>query len=170
VPPGQEQLQAGYRERQADAFYRQGDEKGDNAALGQAIAGYRDLLEEWTRERAPLGWATTQNNLGNALARLGEREGGTDKLEQAVAAYRAALEERTRERAPLDWAMTQVNLGNALQSLGQRLRREDLLSEALQAVRQAQAIYVDAGLRQYDEYFATQIEALEAAVIVMGRD
>jgi tetratricopeptide (TPR) repeat protein len=123
VPPGQEQLQAGYRERQADAFYRQGEEKGDNAALGQAIAGYRDLLEEWTRARAPL-----------------------------------------------DWARTQMNLGRALQSLGERLRREDLLSEALQAVRQAQAIYVDAGLRQYDEHFATRIEALEAAVIVMGKD
>ena len=40
----------------------------------------------------------------------------------------------------------------------------------MQAVRQAQAIYVDAGLRQYDEYFATQIEALEAAVIVMRKD
>ena len=60
--------------------------------------------EEWTRERVPLDWAMTQNNLGNALATLGERESGTARLEEAVAAYRAALEERTRERVPLDWA------------------------------------------------------------------
>ena len=42
----------------------------------------------------PLDWATTQNNLGNALRTLGEREAGTARLEEAVAAYRAALEER----------------------------------------------------------------------------
>ena len=57
-----------------------------------------------TRERVPLDWATTQNNLGIALWSLGERESGTARLEEAVAAYRAALEERTRERVPLDWA------------------------------------------------------------------
>ena len=62
----------------------------------------------------PLDWATTQNNLGNALLTLGERESGTARLEEAVAAYRAALEEWTRERVPLDWATTQNNLGNAL--------------------------------------------------------
>ena len=45
------------------------------------------------RERVPLDWAMTQNNLGNALQTLGERESGTARLEEAVAAYRAALEE-----------------------------------------------------------------------------
>ena len=46
----------------------------------------------------PLDWATTQNNLGVALATLGERESGTARLEEAVAAFRAALEEWTRDR------------------------------------------------------------------------
>ena len=44
-----------------------------------------------TRERVPLAWATTQSNLGNALATLGERESGTARLEGAVKAYTAAL-------------------------------------------------------------------------------
>ncbi len=68
------------------------------------MAAYREALTERTRERVPLDWATTQNNLGSALASLGERESGTAKLEEAVAAYREALKERTRERVPLDWA------------------------------------------------------------------
>ena len=68
----------------------------------------------------PLDWATTQNNLGNALRRLGERESGTARLEEAVAAYREALQEWTRERVPLDWATTQNNLGTALSTLGER--------------------------------------------------
>ena len=75
-------------------------------------------LEEHTRERVPLNWAGTQNNLGNALVALGERESSTEHLEQAVDAFRAALKERTRERVPLNWAMTQNNLGNALVALG----------------------------------------------------
>ena len=105
-----------YLEAEADAYYRQGYEKGDNSALLQAIGLYRQLLNATSRETAPLDWAATQNNLGNALCALGERESGTARLEEAVAAYRAALEEWTRERVPLDWAMTQNNLGNALSS------------------------------------------------------
>jgi Tetratricopeptide repeat len=53
------------------------------------------------RARVPLDWATTQNNLGNALQRLGERESGTVQFDESVLAYREALKERTRERAPL---------------------------------------------------------------------
>jgi hypothetical protein len=36
--------------------------------------------KEWTRERVPLQWATTQNNLGIALRILGEGESGTARL------------------------------------------------------------------------------------------
>ena len=53
------------------------------------MAAYRAALEERTRERVPLDWAMTQNNLGTALRALGERESGTARLEEAVAAYRA---------------------------------------------------------------------------------
>ncbi len=78
-----------------------GERESGTARLEEAVAAYRAALEERTRERVPLDWATTQNNLGNALSTLGERESGTARLEEAVAAYRAALEERTRERVPL---------------------------------------------------------------------
>ena len=94
-------------------------------------------LEERTRERVPLDWATTQNNLGNALQTLGERERGTARLEEAVAAYRAALEEYTRERVPLGWATTQMNLGNALTRLGARESGTARLEEAVDAYRAA---------------------------------
>jgi hypothetical protein len=47
--------------------YRLGEERGDNARLLNAIAYYRKVPEEWTRERVPLDWAMTQNDLGNAL-------------------------------------------------------------------------------------------------------
>jgi hypothetical protein len=49
-------------------------------------------LKELTRERVPLDWAMTQNNLGNALLRLGGRESGTARLEEAVAAWSRSSE------------------------------------------------------------------------------
>ena len=60
--------------------------------LEEAVAAYRAALEVRTRERVPLDWAMTQNNLGTALQTLGAREDGTQRLEEAVGAYRAALE------------------------------------------------------------------------------
>ena len=137
LPPGQEEQALAYLDQEADALYRQGEEFGDNAALVDAIARYRALLDRRPRERVPLDWAMTQNNLGNALLTLGERESGTARLEEAVAAYRAALEERTRERVPLDWAMTQNNLGIALSTLGERESGTARLEEAVAAYRAA---------------------------------
>src|SRR5262249_37623172 len=41
-----------------------GASEGDPAGLGEAVAAFRDALKERTRERVPLEWAMTQNNLG----------------------------------------------------------------------------------------------------------
>ncbi|GLR89448.1 tetratricopeptide repeat protein [Bradyrhizobium iriomotense] len=132
-----EDKRIGYLQKEARALYRQGDEFGDNDALLLAIERYRRLVALRTRERVPLDWARTQNNLGNALQTLGARERGTAKLEEAVAAYREALKEWTREREPLNWARTQNNLGNALGSLGEREGSTEKLEEVVVAYREA---------------------------------
>jgi hypothetical protein len=90
-------------------------------------------LQEYTRERAPLQWASTQNNLGAALKNLGTRESGTAKLEQAVAAYRDALQERARERVPLDWAFTQMNIALVYRALFDKDHQARHLDDALEA-------------------------------------
>jgi tetratricopeptide (TPR) repeat protein len=137
VPAAATNVRGDYLCRYAGARYQHGDQKGDNAALREAVAAYRAALEERTRERVPLDWAMTQNSLGNALSTLGERERDTATIEEAVGAYRAALEEWTRERVPLDWAMTQNNLGNALSTLGARESGIARLEEAVAAYRAA---------------------------------
>jgi tetratricopeptide (TPR) repeat protein len=119
------------------ALWRLGERESGTARLEEAVVAYRAALEEWTRERVPLNWATAQMNLGLALAGLGERESGTARLEEAVAAYRAALGEWTRDRVPLDWAMAQMNLGNALETLGERESGTVRLEEAVAAFRAA---------------------------------
>jgi hypothetical protein len=75
------------------------------ARLEQAVEAYRAALQERTRERAPLQWAATQNNLGNALRSLGERQAETDPalgcgtLRQARDAMRGALEVHRQAQA-----------------------------------------------------------------------
>ncbi|HTR16762.1 MAG TPA: hypothetical protein VMI52_06995, partial [Acetobacteraceae bacterium] len=120
-----------------------------------------DALQERTRERVPLAWAMTQNNLGNALSTLGERESGTARLEEAVEAYRDALQERTRELVPLDWAMTQNNLGTALSTLGERESGTARLEEAVAAYDAALTVFVPAQADYYtDGCRANQAKAL----------
>jgi tetratricopeptide (TPR) repeat protein len=116
------------------------------------------------RERVPLDWAGTQNNLGNVLATLGKRESGTRRLEEAVSAFREALEERIRERVPLEWAQTQNNLGNALQALGQRESGTKRLEEALVAVGLAWDAYRKSGIHQYDVGFESRLASIRSLI------
>ncbi len=114
-----------------------GGRESGTARLEEAVLAIRAALEERTRDRCPLDWATTQSNLGNVLSRLGERESRSERLEAAVLAYRAALEERTRDRVPFDWATTQTNLGTVLWRLGEWESGTARLEEAASAYRAA---------------------------------
>ncbi|WP_306547478.1 tetratricopeptide repeat protein [Desulfobulbus sp.] len=121
----------------ADALVVLGTQSGESAPLDEAVSAYREALKERTRERVPLDWAGTQNNLGNALVTLGKRVIGTARLDEAVSVYREALKELTRERVPRNWAGTQNNLGNALATLGERESGTARLDEAVLAYREA---------------------------------
>jgi tetratricopeptide (TPR) repeat protein len=109
---------------------------GDRAAnLEQAIQCYREALRFRTPEAAPLDYAQTQNNLGNAYRNLptGDRAAN---LEQAIQCYREALRFRTPEAAPLAYAQTQNNLGLVLQALGDLAGARAAFERALQIFRQ----------------------------------
>ena len=86
---------ANLREAYGVSLFTLGERESGTARIEEAVAAYREALKEYTRKNAPLNWAATQINLGNALASLGERESGTARLEEAVAAYREALRSRT---------------------------------------------------------------------------
>jgi hypothetical protein len=107
------------------------------APLGQAVVAYREALKERTRERVPLDWAMTQNNLGAALMTLAVRESGTARLEEAIVAYREALKERTRERVPLNWAMSFGSQGLVLMLLAERTKDPVLAQSAFLQIEAA---------------------------------
>ncbi len=137
LPVDETSLRWLYAFAQAGALYDRGVELGDNQSLRDAIDAYRSALTLASRDRVPLNWAGTQNDLGNALVRLGERESGTARLEEAVAAYRTALQEWSRDHVPCNWAGAQNNLGNVLLTLGERESGTARLEEAVAAYRAA---------------------------------
>ena len=114
-----------------------GERETGTTRLEGAVTAYNEALKVRTRERTPLEWATTENNLGFTLQTLGERETGTARLEAAVAAYNEALKVSTRERVPLAWAMTENNLGLALDRLGERETGTAQLEAAVAAFTEA---------------------------------
>jgi hypothetical protein len=74
VPAGHPDERGRLLTAEAEALRLHGYERGDNAAMVNAIATYRLALEEYSRDRFPLKWGMAQNNLGTALVELG---GGT---------------------------------------------------------------------------------------------
>ncbi len=123
---------------------------------------YRAALEEWTRDRVPLQWAMTQNNLGTALQTLGARESGTARLEEAVMAYRAALEEWTRDRVPLDWAMSTGNQGVALMVIAERLGDASKARAAVEQIEIALTTMREGGHAPFAAYFEAQLPRARA--------
>jgi hypothetical protein len=101
-----------------------GEREAGTERLGRAVEAYhREALTVWMRERASLGWAKTQNNLGLALSALSEREGGAASREEAVTAFREALKEYSRDAAPYWRGVAQGNLGRVEALMGADPRR-----------------------------------------------
>ena len=126
-----------YKQREANAWLAQGDERADDAALARALDTFGVALALMPRETDPVKWATTQNNIGNALLVRGRREPGTATIEQAIATYGLALEVRTRASYPRDWAKTQNNLAIAYLDLAERKGDPAYVERAVEAYRAA---------------------------------
>ncbi|MBX3568484.1 MAG: caspase family protein [Rhizobiaceae bacterium] len=111
----------------------------------QSVVAYTMAMQELTRDKVPLQWAATQNNLANAYQALAYRQRDPAQsmsyLNQSADAQRAALTEMTQERAPLMWASVKTNLGRTLMMIGQAARTpaEGLprFAEAVAAAREA---------------------------------
>lgn len=123
-----------YRLGEARALMGQGGEPH----LRRAVQITRTVLNQFSRESDPFGWAALQETLGNALIDLaGYSNNDPNMLDEAVRAYQAALGEYTRERAPQNWAVIQNNMGVALSDLGDRKDDPALKRKALAAYREA---------------------------------
>ncbi|MGE0241867.1 MAG: caspase family protein [Parvibaculaceae bacterium] len=138
------------------------------ARLEQAIAVFRELAENRSRDSDRRAWAQTQYSLGLALYKLGRRESGTIRLEEAVKAFQAALQEQRLESGSLGWPKTQDDLGRTLQIIGYRRNNAADLEEALRATQKAVEGFQWAGARAEAEAAERQL-ALSRALLEQVR-
>lgn len=156
-----------YQTEGASVLEDLGREFGENPALEQAIDLYENTIRALApRIERPDEWATTQNNLGNALGVLGQRQRGTWMLERSITAFENALSERSRDRVPLDWAATQNALGNALGTLAQRQSDIEMLERSIEAFESALEVRTR---EQTPRDWATTQSNLGAALLTLGQ-
>ena len=94
-----------------------------------------------SRDKDPVAWAETQNNLGNVLAALGQQRRDTELFEKAIQCFHNALEEFNQENSLFEWAATQYNLGTANQALGRLLDDTKPLKAAVDAYTNALLVW-----------------------------
>ena len=99
------------------------------------------LTDTKSRDRNPVAWAETQNNLGNVLAALGQQRRDAELFERAIQCFNHALEEFGQDDSPSEWAATQYNLGTANQALGRLLDAAKPLKTAVDAYTSALLVW-----------------------------
>jgi tetratricopeptide (TPR) repeat protein len=126
-----------YHLARADALLRKADEEDDDAALGEALAGYGGVLKLLSDGSNAIGAARANVGVGRALHRQAEAATGTGRLGDAIVAFRKALGLISADDAPAVWCEAQAALARALMLSGQRTRQVPQLREAVEAYRTA---------------------------------
>ena len=102
-----------------------------------AIEAYDKALEVRTRDRYPMDYGMTQNNLGNAYQTLAEVEGKAENSKRAIGAYEEALKVRTRDKFPIQYGTMQNNLGGAYTRLAEVEAKTENSKRAIEAYDKA---------------------------------
>ncbi|MBI2370708.1 MAG: hypothetical protein HYV08_10835, partial [Deltaproteobacteria bacterium] len=100
--------------------------------LREAVGHYKEALTVRTKDRYPVDWAITLNNLAGALTELPVRdaEERAGYVEQAVGYYKEALTVYTRDSYPHLHARTAANLGMLLFTSGAKADAKPYLESA----------------------------------------
>jgi len=127
------ELAWGFTVREADTLRELGETTGDPSRLHEAVDVYKEAVLLAPRDRDPIRWGATQNNLANTLKILGER-GNFIAVGEAVEAYRGAVSVFKREENLQAWAIAESNLANMIAKVGSD-GDDEALSEAVHRLR-----------------------------------
>jgi tetratricopeptide (TPR) repeat protein len=109
--------------------------------MKMAIEAYEEALKVYTRDRYPMQYGTTQNNLGNTYKTLAEVEAKAENSKRAIEAHEKAMEVYTRDRYPMQYGTTQNNLGNAYSTLAEVEAKAENSKRAIEAYEKALEVY-----------------------------
>jgi tetratricopeptide (TPR) repeat protein len=130
-------LAFGFLAKQATALQNQGEEFGDNDAIRDAIAIWKEARALRPFDIAPDDFRKANNNLGSATYALGIRESDNGLLEETLALAREAVVQDKRDADTKYWIAAQNNLGAVLQALGERSDSVEMFTEAIARFRSA---------------------------------
>lgn len=108
-----------------------GRELADRAILVDAVDATRRAMEAKDDKGSPVILATSQVNLGEAMAALGEFDRKQEMLEHAVGLFEDSLEYFESDEWPDYWAGAMFHKGCALTALGKLTKDPEALSHAL---------------------------------------
>jgi tetratricopeptide (TPR) repeat protein len=112
--------------------------RGDRRTnLQRAVTALGRAARFFTPQRAPLDYASIQNNLGLAYRSLSEVEDYVQNLRLAVTAFGHAARYYAPAAHPLEFAVVQNNLGATYITLSASADRKNNLRNAIQAFRRA---------------------------------
>jgi hypothetical protein len=123
-----------------------GERESGTARLEEAVAAFREALQEFTRARVPLKWAMTQMNLGRSSLPI------------------ANPCRKIPARVPLQWAKSTGNQGVALMLLAERRGDAKMAKLAVQQIEAAFATLRDGGDAPSAAYYEAQLPKARALV------
>ena len=97
-----------------------GSVRGQN--VKQAVQHYKESLQIFTKDKYPIQYAMTQNNLGTAYTDLPAEtsQQRTENVHKAIECYKAALEIRKKDEYPQDYCFTAANIGLVLAEINDK--------------------------------------------------
>ncbi|MDX2156571.1 MAG: hypothetical protein SFW09_08670 [Hyphomicrobiaceae bacterium] len=129
-----------YNLQRADALLQHARQRGEAAALGEAITAYGQLVRLAAESTNTKALAEACLGHGDALSAAGEREAGSGRLKDAVTIYQKAIQLLERERDAAGLVRGRLALARALARLGERDGSTDVLRKAAQAFRDAASV------------------------------
>ncbi len=109
--------------------------------LREAVRGYREMLDVYTRLHMPVDRVFAQYNLGGVYSKLAMLTTGSEQLDylrQSPRQLRDSLRTRTRQHLPVDWATSHI--GCTLLTWAQVVsgtERKTLANQAIEAFNNA---------------------------------
>jgi len=120
-----------------------GEERGQN--VRKAVKHYGDALSIFKKDKYPVEYALTQNNLGFAYTDLpaATPEEWAENIRKGVDCYNEALKVRRKDEYPVEYAMTQNNLGLAYTDLpvGRAEEQTENIRKAVDCYNEALKVY-----------------------------
>ncbi|MEZ5818872.1 MAG: hypothetical protein R3D44_17495 [Hyphomicrobiaceae bacterium] len=125
--------------QRADALLQQARERGDNAALNEALAAYGSLVRQAAETTNTKALAEACLGHGEALFAAGERDSAGSRLNDAITIFQKAIQLLERERDHAGLMRARIALAKAMARQGERDGSVDTLKQAAQALRDALA-------------------------------